>query len=66
MGKARLVKKQEAVEREQAKNTKLPQRKAMEKTMDAMVGWLKNQRVQRQDPRKAFADLFAQPQPQSN
>jgi hypothetical protein len=68
MTKARLVKKQELIEREQVKKTnsaRKSQRKVVKKTVDAMVEWLENQRVQRQDPRKAFAALFAQPQTQS-
>lgn len=62
MKKARLIKKQEAIERQQAKESQVPQKKVVEKTVNAVVGWLENQRAQRQDPRKAFADLFSQPQ----
>lgn len=57
--KARLIKKQEVIEREQTQSTDLPQ-KVVKQTVDVMVEWLEKQRNQRQDPRKAFAALFAQ------
>jgi hypothetical protein len=62
MKKARLIKKQEMIERERAKISNLPKKKVVQEKMNAMVEWLADQRSQRQDPRKAFADLFAQPQ----
>ncbi|MCI0338686.1 MAG: hypothetical protein L0226_14000 [Acidobacteria bacterium] len=67
MTKARLIKKKEIVEREQKKESSLPeepQKKVVEKTVDAVVDWLESQSTQRQDPRKAFAALFVQPQTQ--
>jgi hypothetical protein len=64
MKKARLIKKQEVIEREHAKKTNVPKKKVVKETMNAMVDWLGDQRSQRQDPRKAFAALFAQPQTQ--
>jgi hypothetical protein len=63
MTKAKLIKRSEIAEREQAKKAK-PQKTNVQKTVDAMVGWIENQRVQREDPRKAFAALFSQPQTQ--
>jgi hypothetical protein len=64
MTKARLIKKQEMIERERAKKSDVPKKKVVQEKMNAMVEWLADQRGQRQDPRKAFADLFAQPQTQ--
>jgi hypothetical protein len=64
MKKARLIKKQEMIERAQAKKPDLTQKKVMKKTVDAVVDWLEVQRNQKKDPRKAFAALFVQPQTQ--
>ena len=63
MTKARLIKRSEVVEREQARKAK-PQKSNVQKKVNAVVEWIENQRVQREDPRKAFAALFTQPQTQ--
>ena len=63
MTKAKLIKRSEVAEREQARKAK-PQKSNVRKTVNAVVGWIENQRVQREDPRKAFAALFARPQTQ--
>jgi hypothetical protein len=60
--KARLVKRQQVIAREKEKaETKAPQ-PAIKKKVNAVVEWLEAQKVKREDPRKAFADLFVQPQ----
>jgi len=63
MTKAKLIKRSEVLEREQARKAK-PQKNNVQKTVDAVVEWIENQRTQREDPRKAFAALFTQPQTQ--
>jgi hypothetical protein len=63
MTKARLIKRSEVVERELARKAK-PQKSNVQKKVSAVVGWIENQRAQREDPRKAFAALFTQPQTQ--
>lgn len=63
MTKARLIKKQDVADRRVAKQPAQARKPVMKKKVDAMVEWIENQKNQRQDPRKAFAALFAQPQP---
>ncbi|MEO6726066.1 MAG: hypothetical protein ABIU20_04455 [Blastocatellia bacterium] len=63
MTKAKLIKRSEIAEREQARKAR-PQKSNVQKTVSAVVGWIENQRVQREDPHKAFAALFSQPQTQ--
>jgi hypothetical protein len=66
MNKARLIKKQEIEEREAQEAQKdleaTEVKKGVKQRLGAMVEW--PGRTKRQDPRKAFADLFAQPQTQ--
>ena len=64
MTKAKLIKRTEVEEREQKQKARRPQKNNVQKTMDAVVEWIENQRSQREDPRKAFAALFTQPQAQ--
>lgn len=64
MAKAKLIKRGEVIEREKAKRDQLMKKNNMKKTVTAVVEWVENQRTQREDPRKAFAALFAQPQTQ--
>lgn len=66
MRKARLIKRGEVVERETAKKAKLTQKAQVQKTINSVVEWVENQRTQREDPRKAFAALFAQAQTQQS
>jgi len=61
MIKAKLIKRSEVVEREQARKA-MPQKSNVQKKVNAVVEWIENRRVQREDPRKAFAALFTQPQ----
>jgi hypothetical protein len=66
MNKARLIKKQEIEEREAQEAQKdleaAEVKKGVKQRLGAMVEWPGG--TKRQDPRKAFADLFAQPQTQ--
>jgi hypothetical protein len=62
MANARLIKKQELINREQEKA--IEKKPVVKKKMDAVVEWLGNQRTERKDPRKAFDALFVQPQTQ--
>ncbi len=64
MTKAKLIKRGEVVAREKTKKAQSMQKNNVQKTMTAVVEWVENQRIQREDPRKAFAALFAQPQTQ--
>jgi hypothetical protein len=64
MTKARLIKKQEIEEREAQKDLESTEvstevNKSVKQRLGAMVEWPGS--TKRQDPRKAFADLFAQP-----
>jgi len=60
--KARLVKRQEMIDREKEKAMAKPPQPAIKKKVNAVVEWLETQKVEREDPRKAFAALFIQPQ----
>jgi hypothetical protein len=68
MTKARLIKKQEIKEREAQKDSAQKDsestevKKTVKQRLGAIVEW--PGRTKREDPRKAFADLFAQPQTQ--
>ncbi|MFN0087008.1 MAG: hypothetical protein ACKVX9_16575 [Blastocatellia bacterium] len=65
MAKARLIKREDVAARESADKQKRVQKKPVgRKTMEAVTDWLEGQKTRRQDPRKAFAALFAEPQPQ--
>ena len=65
MTKAKLIKREEAAERQQAKVAQKAQKQVVRKTMDVVGDWVDTRRsVQRIDPRAAFAALFAQPQAQ--
>ncbi len=63
MKKARLIKRKEAVELEEARKVRRSAKPALQKTMNTVKEWIENQAI-KEDPRKAFADLFAQPQAQ--
>ena len=60
MKKARLIKHSEIAQREQAKRTRPAQKSNVQKTVSAVVDWIESHRIQKEDPRKAFAALFAQ------
>jgi hypothetical protein len=60
--KARLVKRQEVIDREKEKAETKPPRPMIKKKVNAVVEWLETQKVEREDPRKKFAALFVQPQ----
>ncbi len=63
MTKARLIKKQEIVEQQSKKQKPAVRRKALVKAVDSVANWIDEQRQNAKiDPRKAFAELFAQPQ----
>jgi hypothetical protein len=63
MTKARLIKKGEIEEREAQKDSEATEvERSVKQRLEAIVEW--PGRTKRQDPRKAFADLFAQPQTQ--
>lgn len=62
MTKAKLIKRDEIVERQQLNATqRIPKQKAR-KTMEVVSDWIEASRKERIDPRAAFAALFAQPQ----
>lgn len=63
MNKARLIKQKEVAEFEQARKARRMSKPTLKKTVDTVKGWIEGQRS-KEDPRKAFADLFAQPQTQ--
>lgn len=60
MKKARLIKQGEIAQREQAKKSRSAQKNNVQKTVNAVVDWIESRRTQKEDPRKAFAALFAQ------
>jgi len=64
MKKARLIKRNETTVGEQAKPDRLPPQPMVKKTLDAVNEWIENRKTQHEDPRKAFAALFSQPQTQ--
>ena len=66
MIKPRLIKKREVINREQEQTSKREPKEqpVVKKTVNIVVEWLENQRNRTQDPRKAFAALFTQPQEQ--
>ncbi len=64
MTKAKLIKREEVIERQQIRAKQKVQKQAVRKTMEVVGDWIDTRRVQRLDPRAAFAALFAQPQAQ--
>lgn len=65
MTKARLIKREDVAAREkEAKHKRGFKKPVVKKTMEAVTDWLEEQKIRHQDPRKAFAALFTQPQPQ--
>jgi hypothetical protein len=65
MTKAKLIKKGEAIERQQQKTAqKTQQKQSVKQTVDVVSNWIEKQNAKRLDPRAAFAALFAQPQAQ--
>jgi hypothetical protein len=66
MTRAKLIKRSEVAEREKVKKARLTQKNNVQKKVNAMVEWIERQQAQREDPRKAFAALFAQPQTQQS
>ncbi|MDX2032818.1 MAG: hypothetical protein SF339_19225 [Blastocatellia bacterium] len=65
MTKARLIKREEVAARvTEAKRKRGFKKPVVVKTMEAVSDWLEEQKTRHQDPRKAFAALFTQPQPQ--
>lgn len=64
MTKAKLIKREEVVERQQIKAQQKVQKQTAKKTMEVVSDWIDARKIQRVDPRVAFAALFAQPQVQ--
>ena len=64
MKKARLIKRQDVPALQEAKRNRLLKKPVVQKTVEAVTEWIEAQRNERPDPRKAFAALFTQPQPQ--
>lgn len=64
MTKAKLIKRSDVAEHKKAKKTQNMQKSNVRKTMEVMAEWVGKQRNQCEDPRKAFAALFVQPQTQ--
>ncbi|MBK7600392.1 MAG: hypothetical protein IPJ07_18485 [Acidobacteria bacterium] len=63
MTKARLIKKQEIGEQQTNRQKPAVSRKALVKAVDSVTNWIDEQRqIAKIDPRKAFAELFGQPQ----
>ncbi|MFM8395031.1 MAG: hypothetical protein ACKOB4_14010 [Acidobacteriota bacterium] len=61
MSKARLIKKEDTVAQNSLKKpaTKAPRSR---KRREVISEWIEIHRLERKDPRKAFAALFTQPQ----
>lgn len=64
MMKAKLIKREEAMERQQEKKARIAQQKTAKKTVEIVHEWLDQRQIQKLNPRAAFAALFAQPQPE--
>lgn len=65
MMKARLIKREEAAAMvREAKPKRGLKKPVVKKTVEAVADWLEEQKARHQDPRKAFAALFNQPQTQ--
>ena len=64
MTKAKLIKKDEVLERQQKNTAQKTQKQAVKQTVDVVSNWIEKQNAKRLDPRAAFAALFAQPQAQ--
>ncbi len=64
MTKAKLIKREEVIERQQIKAQQKVRKQTVKKTMEVIGDWIDARKLQRVDPRAAFAALFAQPQAQ--
>ena len=64
MTQAKLIKKDEVVERRRKKIAPKSQKQAVKQTVEVVSNWIEKQNAKRLDPRAAFAALFAQPQTQ--
>ena len=64
MTNAKLIKREDTIAIEAAKRSRSIKKPVVKKTVEAVAEWIENQKNDRQDPRKAFAALFSQPQPQ--
>ena len=62
MTKAKLIKREEVIERQQAKAAQKAQKQAVRMVTEVVGDWIDNRRARRIDPRAAFAALFALPQ----
>ena len=62
MMKAKLIKREEAIEQQQVRNARKIQQKAAKKTVEIVSEWMDQRQIQKLNPRAAFAALFAQPQ----
>ena len=65
MTKAKLIKREDAIQLQQEKLARKAQKQSLKKTIDIVGEWIdQRQMQQRLSPRVAFAALFAQPQPE--
>lgn len=64
MMKAKLIKRSDVAEQERSRKSKPPQKAKVQRRINILVDWIEKQHSNREDPRKAFAALFAQPQAQ--
>ena len=62
MTRARLIKRQDVIAEQEAKRNRILKKPVVRKTVEAVADWLENRKPEREDPRKAFAALFSQPQ----
>lgn len=62
MTKAKLIKREEAIERQQAKAAQKIQKQAARKLTEVVSDWIDNRLARRIDPRAAFTALFTLPQ----
>ena len=61
MSKARLIKKDDTVA-QSSRNASVTKAPRSRKRREVISEWIEKQRLERKDPRKAFAALFTQPQ----
>ena len=62
MTKAKLIKKDEILERQQKTVAQRSQKQTVRQAVEVVNNWIEKQNAKRLDPRAAFAALFAQPQ----
>lgn len=64
MMKAKLIKKEDYLKREETRKSDRKKPRVVKQTIDRVSEWMERSPSERKDPRKAFDALFARPQVQ--